>query len=140
MLKFIDDLTRPFHNKVVGILGIVAATLGVIANLRQYGVGAALLFLASSAAALFVLLSEIACVLSGKCHTTAMLNTVIAVGLFLGVIWYYGIVLFNGGANGLPAVKDQPISKVDRAVIPVSGLVEDEVKGLIQRRDMNRVE
>lgn len=139
MLKFLEDITAPLHNKIVGSLGLVASVLGVVANVRQYGFAAAALFLATSALAMFVLLSEISCVISGKCHTTALLNTIIATGIFVSVIWYYGVILFDGG-NGLPAVKDQPIAKVDRAVIPVSGLVEDKVKGLVQRERMGLVE
>ena len=150
MLKFITDRSAqsalPFadliqhtHNKIVGSLGLVAMGLGLVANLRQYGVGAAALFLASSALAMFVLLSEISCVISGKCHKTALLNTLIATGIFMSVIWYYAVILFDGG-SGLPTVKDQPIAKVDRAIIPVSGLVEDKVKGLVQQERMGRVE
>lgn len=139
MLKFIDELQRPVHNKIVGSLGLVAMVLGVVANMRQYGIGAAALFLASSALAMFVLLSEISCVIGGKCHTTALLNTLIATGIFMSVIWYYGVILYDGG-DGLPTVKDQPIAKVDRAIIPVSGLVEDKVKGLVQRERMGLVE
>lgn len=139
MLKFIDELQRPIHNKIVGSLGIVAMVLGVVANMRQYGVGAAALFLATSAMAMFVLLSEISCVISGKCHTTALLNTIIATGIFISVIWYYGVILYDGG-NGLPTVRDQPIAKVDRAIIPVSGLVEDQVKRMVQRERMGLVE
>ena len=139
MLKFIDELQRPIHNKIVGSLGLVAMVLGVVANMRQYGVGAAALFLASSALAMFVLLSEISCVISGKCHKTALLNAIIATGIFVSVIWYYGVILYDGG-DGLPTVKDQPIAKVDRAIIPVSGLVEDEVKRMVQRERMGLVE
>ena len=141
MLEFIKDLHRPLHNKVVSSLGIIAMTFGAAANLQQYGVRAATGFLALSLLALFILMSEIGCVLSGRCHTTALLNTGIAVAIFISVIWYYARIMFDGGgAGGLPAVKDQPIAKVDRAVIPISGLVEDGVKELIQRDRMSHVE
>jgi hypothetical protein len=135
MLGFVKDIHRPLHNKIVGLLGLIAMILGFTANLRQNGLAAAGIFVAASALALFILLSEISCVLSGKCHATAILNTIIASIIFMSVIWYYA----TDGSHGLPAVKDQPIAKVDRAIIPVSGLVEDGVKGFIQRRAMDHV-
>jgi len=142
MIKLIkdtaQDLVKPTHNKLVGSLGILSIVLGIIANLKQYGYTAALIFLSASIVALFVLMSEISCVLSGKCYTTALLNATIAVIIFGGIIIYYSKYLL--GNSNLPEVSQQPISKVDRAVVPVSGVVQAQVTKVLDNRNLNKVE
>ena len=142
MIKLISntaqDLVKPMHNKLVGSLGIISIILGIIANLKQYGYTAAIIFLSASIVALFVLMSEINCVISGKCYTTALLNATIAIIIFGGIIIYYGKVLF--GDSELPEVSQQPISKVDRAVVPVSGVVQAQVTKVLNNRSLNKVE
>jgi hypothetical protein len=134
----VSDLTKPMHNKLVGSLGIISIVFGVIANLKQYGFSAALIFLAAAITALFVLMSEISCVISGKCYTTALLNATISIVIFIGIIVYYGRYLF--GNSDLPSVSQQPITKVDRAIIPISGVVSQEVTKVVQNKNLNKVE
>lgn len=142
MIKYIKeiskDLVRHVHNKVVGSIGIVSIILGIIANLKQYGYLAALIFLLTSLIALYVLMSEISCVISGKCYITAILNATIAFIIFGGIIVYYSKYLF--GNSDLPDISKQPIVKVDRAVIPVAGIVQAEVTKVIKNRNMDTIE
>ena len=132
------DIIKPPHNKVVGGLGLIAILLGSFANIKQYGYSSALLFIIAAVIALYVLLSEISCVLSGKCYITAIINTLISVGIFGTIIYYYGNILLQGG--GLPSVSEQPISKVDKSVIPISGIIQEEVKKTMDTIKINRVE
>jgi hypothetical protein len=142
MIKLItdtaQDLVKPTHNKLVGGLGVISIVLGIIANLKQYGYTAALIFIIASVTALFVLMSEISCVLSGKCYTTALLNTSISIIIFGGIIVYYGRYLF--GNLDLPEVSQQPIVKVDRAVVPVTGVVQAQVTKILDNKNLNKVE
>ena len=132
------DILKPVHNKIVGSLGLVAILLGSIANIKQYGFSSAGLFLVAAAIALYVLLSEISCVISGHCYITAIINTLISIAIFGTIIVYYGNILLQGG--GLPSVSEQPISKVDKSVIPISGIIQDEVKHLNDRIKINNVQ
>lgn len=142
MIKLIQDtaqdLIKSTHNKLVGSLGIISILLGIIANLKQYGYTAAIIFFSASIVALFVLMSEINCVLSGKCYTTALLNTIITIIIFGGIIFYYGKVLI--GDSDLPKVGEQPITKVDRAIVPISGVVQAQVTKVLDDRNLNKVE
>lgn len=142
MIQFIkqtaSDLIKPTHNKFVGGIGLLSILLGIIANLKQYGYTAALVFVLASFTALFVLMSEISCVISGKCYTTALFNASISVIIFIGIIIYYGRYL--AGDSDLAEVSQQPILKVDRAIIPVSGVVQSQVTKVIDNTKLNKVE
>lgn len=132
------DIIKPPHNKVLGSIGLIAIVLGSFANIKQYGYSSAFLFIITAVIALYVLLSEISCVISGKCYITAIINTLISVGIFGTIIYYYGNIIIQGG--GLPSVSQQPISKVDKSVIPISGIIQDEVKKTMDTIKINNVE
>lgn len=142
MLKLIkdtaQDLVKPIHNKFVGGLGILSIIMGIIANLKQYGYSAAFIFVIASVIALYVLMSEISCVLSGKCYITALLNATISILIFGGIIVYYGKYLL--GDSDLPEVSEQPIVKVDKAVVPVTGILQNQVTKVIDNRNLNKVQ
>ena len=136
--KTIQDIITPAHNKFVGGVGLLSIILGIIANLKQYGFTAALIFLIASFVALFVLMSEISCVISGKCYTTALFNSIISIIIFIGIIIYYGKYL--AGDSDLAEVSEQPIVKVDRAIIPVSGVVQEQVTKVLDKKKLDNVE
>ncbi len=142
MIQFIkqtaSDLIKPTHNKFVGGIGLLSILLGIIANLKQYGFTAALVFILASFTALFVLMSEISCVISGKCYTTALFNSIISIIIFIGIIIYYGKYLV--GDSDLAEVSQQPIIKVDRAIIPVTGVVQEQVTKALDKKKLDKVE
>lgn len=140
LIELIDlkNIVKPVHNKVVGTVGVLSILLGSIANIKQYGYSIGALFLLASILALYVLMSEISCVLTGKCHLTALFNSFISIIIFGGIIYYYSDVLL--GKSDLPKLSEQPIAKVDRAVIPISGAIGEEVKKIEDSRKLENVE
>jgi hypothetical protein len=83
-------------------------------------------------------MSEISCVLTGNCHLTALFNSLISIIIFGSIVYYYSDVLL--GKSDLPKLTEQPIIKVDRAVIPISGAIGAEVKKLEDGRKLEKVE
>jgi hypothetical protein len=140
LIEIIDlkNIIKPTHNKVVGIVGVLSILLGSIANIKQYGYSIGALFLLASILALYVLMSEISCVLTGNCHLTALFNSLISIIIFGSIVYYYSDVLL--GKTDLPKLTEQPIIKVDRAVIPISGAIGAEVKKLEDGRKLEKVE
>ena len=137
-LSDLKNIAKPVHNKVVGSIGFISILLGIIANIKQYGYGVAGMFLLASLLALYVLMSEISCVLTGKCHLTALFNTIISIVIFGSIVYYYSDVLL--GKDSLPELSEQPIAKVDRAVIPISGAIQAEVKKVSDNKKLDKVE
>lgn len=140
LIEIIDlkNIVKPTHNKVVGTVGILSIVLGIIVNIKQYGYSIGALFLLASILALYVLMSEISCVLTGKCHITALFNSIASIVIFSSIVYYYSGVLL--GNNDLPQLSEQPIIKVDRAVIPISGAIQDEAKKISDNKKMEKVE
>ena len=89
LIEIIDlkNIVKPTHNKVVGTVGILSIVLGIIANIKQYGYSIGALFLLASILALYVLMSEISCVLTGKCHITALFNSIASIVIFSSIVY-----------------------------------------------------
>ena len=89
---------------IIWALGLAATIVGIAANLRFYGPGAAAIFFSIMVTMIYFSTYQLECLIHGKCVATSWLNMLLFLITLSGVLGYYYLAIRNGA---LPSLSKQ---------------------------------
>lgn len=111
------------QSTIMWVLGIATLIVGLVANLKFNGVGAAAIFLGIMLVMVYFLVYQLECLIHGRCFFTSWFNMFLATITVSGVFGYYFIALRNGQ---LPRLSQQDLFRLSVPFQTTRNLISDK--------------